>query len=162
MRYGCVYVQISICHMLKNRKPPACFFAFPLSFLCFYLSHKACLLPEHLLNTLSDVFALPERARTANANILVKKAPKTSWVCFIQQFPKENKQDEHNGKNAWSALWGLLNDSNKGQRCQVLYSLVSADSQKFSKYCLKELRPINTDFLIVYIKLSSFKDQTFW
>lgn len=31
---------------------------------------------EHFFNTLSDVFTSPERARTANANILVKKTPK--------------------------------------------------------------------------------------
>lgn len=48
---------------------------------------------EHFFNTLSDVFTSPERARTANANILVKKNPKR-LLGFVSSshFPKKTSR----------------------------------------------------------------------
>lgn len=136
MRYGCVYVQISIYHMFKNRKPLACYFAFPCPFHAFPYPGK----PAHCQNrrTLFKYFVWCFCFTWKSQNCKYqypdeKKTTKDFLSCFIQPFPKENKRDKQNGKNAWSSLWGLLNDSKRGQKCQVLYIVVTADPQKIFK-----------------------------
>lgn len=140
------------------------FLPFPCPFYAFAYPRK----PAHCQNRTPFkhfvwCFCFTWKSKTCKCQYLGgKKTPKTSWVCFIWPFPKENQQDKHNGKNAWSALWGLLNDSNRGQKCQVLYSTMSADLKNFQSNVWNSWDLLNTDFLLVYIKISSFKNQIFW
>lgn len=111
----CMYVQISIYHMSKNRKPLACFLPFPHPFFAFAYPRKSahCQNIRTIFLTLCLMFLLHLKEPELQMPMSWWKR-KASWVCFIQSFPKGNKQAKYIHKNAWNALWGLLNDSNRG------------------------------------------------
>lgn len=97
------------CYRTGNLLPA--FLPFPCPFYAFAYPRK----PVHCQNRTFLAlclmfFALPE-SQNCKCQYLGGKNPKDFLGLFVCS--KENKQDKHNGKNAWSALWGLLNDSNR-------------------------------------------------
>lgn len=86
------------------------------------------------------MFLIHLKEPETDANILVKKERLLEFVS------SSHFQKEINRLNAFRKMHEIYSGDcwmtvTEGQKCQVLYMLVSADSQKFSKLCLKLLGP---------------------
>lgn len=117
------------CYRTGNLSPA--FLPFPCPFYAFAYPRKPVHCQNRTFLTLCLMFLLYLRARTANANILVQKIPKTSWVCsFVQKKTSRIntmvKMHEVHCGDCWMTV-------TERQKCQVLCSLESADPQKFWK-----------------------------